>query len=193
MSSRLQTAWTFSRVFLHNGACPAAVHIIACDYLPLMTHTTWELRVTESLKYSLEKKQQNGCSTVRLRQFDPYDCLWWLKTYADCIVEWLIWLSRSVCRTKCDKIKTIDFFCCMIRFLHESIPQEEQSSRKWMFSLEVSVPCPCAGGDNGRAMATDRPSANGGIIPLPISTGLNAVPHNHTPHKEVLHASLPGN
>lgn len=46
MSSRLQTAWTFSRVFLHNGACPAAVHTIACDYLPLMTHTTWELRLT---------------------------------------------------------------------------------------------------------------------------------------------------
>lgn len=36
----------------HNGACPAAVHIIACDYLPLMTHTTWELRLTGSLKYS---------------------------------------------------------------------------------------------------------------------------------------------
>lgn len=53
MSSRLQTAWTFSRVFLHNGACPAAVDIIACDYLPLMSHTTLELRLTGSLKCSL--------------------------------------------------------------------------------------------------------------------------------------------
>lgn len=35
----------------HNGACPAAsVHIIACDYLPLMSHTTWELKFHYSLK-----------------------------------------------------------------------------------------------------------------------------------------------
>lgn len=55
MSSRLQTAWTFSRVFHHNGACPAAVHIIACDYLPLMTHTTWEPRHAGSLKYEIQR------------------------------------------------------------------------------------------------------------------------------------------
>lgn len=55
MSSRLQTSWTFSRVFHHNGACPAAVHIIACDYLPLMTHTTWEPRHAGSLKSEILK------------------------------------------------------------------------------------------------------------------------------------------
>ena len=55
MSSRLQTAWTFSRVFHHNRACPAAVHIIACDYLPLMTHTTWKRRHAGSLKYEIQQ------------------------------------------------------------------------------------------------------------------------------------------
>lgn len=72
MSSRLQTAWTFSRVFLHNGACPAAVHIIACDYLHLMTHTTWELRLTGSLKCS-RGNTVKCCSSFRHWQFPPCD------------------------------------------------------------------------------------------------------------------------
>lgn len=38
------------------------------------------------------------------------------------------------------------------------------------------------------AMATVRLRANGGIpTPISISMGLNAIPHHHTPHKEVLH------
>lgn len=44
--------WTFSRVFLHNGACPAAVHIIACDYLPswLILLGSWDLPGVFELK-----------------------------------------------------------------------------------------------------------------------------------------------
>ena len=62
VSSRLQTAWTFSRVFLHNGAGPAAVHIIARDYLPLVTHTSRELRLTGSLKC---ETQQNAAMLLK--------------------------------------------------------------------------------------------------------------------------------
>lgn len=78
MSSRLQTAWTFRRVFLHNGACPSAGHIIACDYLPLMTHTTWELRFTGSLKYEIQKKKHDA---VLLKHFAPDSLLQFISFY----------------------------------------------------------------------------------------------------------------
>lgn len=47
--------WTFSRVFLHNGACPAAVHIIACDYLP--SHDSSYLGAETCREFEL--KQEN--------------------------------------------------------------------------------------------------------------------------------------
>lgn len=140
MSSRLQTAWTFSRVFLHNGACPAAVHIIACDYLPLMTHTTWELRLTGSLKCSLG-------NTAKMLQLCWGNLLhmtaWWLKTHADCIVKQTLELLIFLCGfniywTTADSM--VQPIYQIISPSKQSINQPELEPFHWRFLCHAHVP-----------------------------------------------------
>lgn len=56
-------AWTFSRVFLRSGACPAAVHIIACDYLP--SHDSSYLGAETCREFQLKREN--------------FPALWWCK------------------------------------------------------------------------------------------------------------------
>lgn len=201
MSSRLQTAWTFSRVFLHNGACPAAVDIIACDYLPLMSHTTLELRLTGSLKCSLRTAAKPS-SFVRVA---IYECMCWLRDKRKFSTKGWLWVECFTVRVHClDLPSTPDISNTLGNSLSFTIQcscnySNQPLSEKLLHSHFHSRFLRHARvlGDNGCAMVTARPSASVCIIP--------SIPHFHAPEwsecsspqpyppqREVL-ASFPGN
>lgn len=171
--------------------------------LPVITFLSWLILLGSWGSPGVWKNSLGNtakcCSSVKDEAFAPCDCLWWLKTHADCIkkVEARIYSFYLSAWIIGGYESGSDTYSCLpwCSWPHAAADSNNSTRKKHgaltgaqheQFHCEVSVPCPCAGGDNGSAMATVRPCANGGIIPsLPISMGLNVVPHNHNPTQRV--------